>query len=532
MKRRVTLMSLIVLMLIQPIIAVGPLEPIESVSINANRAIAVNGKPFFPIMIWLQDPDNFVLARGAGINTVAGYWPGSGGTKDVVEYLERVKEAGLYSVLPFDERLKGNPSLLTYIHGDEPDLPRLVSKTEIEPAAALRINNKTPLWKVFDGVTHSWSVLDPLEGARFTLKLKQPVEVQSLAVWLTVSKGLSVAKEISFLADGREVVRMKLKNQKGQQKVALKESARFQELTCVVRAVYPGEQVWGSIGEIQGCNKNGKNVLCAPPEQVPRKSPAQVQEEYENIKTKDASRPVCMTLTGYFLPVFSKWSEQERERLYPNYVKAADIIGYDIYPIYGWNKPEWLHLVHDGTEALRTLAGDRPVYAWIETSRGGQWTGDLDRQKRVTATHIRGEVWMAICRGATAIGYFTHVWKPTYRQFGVPPENVKAMKDINDQITRLAPAILAKPAAVQASIAFENGLRGDILAKDFDGHTYVFAVNYDSRQEAGRATIKIPGLRADTEVEVVDEDRTISSATGSFTDQFGPLGVHIYRIEQ
>ena len=54
--------------------------PIDSVAINANRAFVVNGAPFFPIMIWLQDPQNFPKATEAGINTIAGYWPGSGGT--------------------------------------------------------------------------------------------------------------------------------------------------------------------------------------------------------------------------------------------------------------------------------------------------------------------------------------------------------------------------------------------------------------------------------------------------------------------
>ncbi len=80
------------------------------------------------------------------------------------------------------------------------------------PAKGLRINEKNPLWQIFDGATHSWSVLDPLQGAEFTLRLNQPVEVHSLAVWLTVSEGLAVAKDVSFLADGTEIVRKALEN--------------------------------------------------------------------------------------------------------------------------------------------------------------------------------------------------------------------------------------------------------------------------------------------------------------------------------
>jgi len=530
MTRKLVLTCLLVSFFADSAANARKIEPIETVNINRNRALEINGKPFFPIMIWLQDPENFPSARSAGINTVAGYWSGSGGTKDVVEYMERVKKAGFYGVMPFDKDLKGNTSLLAYIHGDEPDLPGLVSDIEIAPSESLKVNTKTPLWKIFDGVTHSWSVLDPLEGAQFTLKLPKPVEIHSLAIWLTVSGNLPIAKDISFLVDGKEIARATLKNQKGQQKIALKKPVTLKQLSFKVHSTHPGEQVWGSIGEIQGFDSEGNNVLLSPPRNIPRKFPPEVRKEYRSIKTADPSRPVFMTLTGHFHPFFKKWSDQQRESLYPEYIKATDVVGYDIYPIYGWNKPEWIHLVHDGTEELRRLAGERPLYAWIETSRGGQYTGDLERQKHVTPVHIRAEVWMAICRGATAIGYFTHIWKPAYKQFGVPPENVRAMKQINDQITRLAPVILSEPAEAEVSIKLNGQLSGDIMAREHEGQLYLFAVNYDSRQLGGQAQIMVKGLEPGIKIEVVDENRTIKAADGAFADEFGPLAVHIYSI--
>ena len=69
------------------------------------------------------------------------------------------------------------------------------------------------------------------------------------------------------------------------------------------------------------------------------------------------------------------------------------------------------------------------------------------------------------------------------------------------------------------------------MAKESDGCLYLFAVNYDSLQQAGRATIQVPGLKAGTTIEVVDEDRAIKSTAGAFTDEFGPLGVHIYKMK-
>ncbi len=505
--------------------------PIQSVRIEANRAFYVNDRPFFPVMAWLQDAENFPALKSCGMNTVAGYWPGSSNTRDVAEYLELVEKAGLYGAMPFDSRLRGHEALLAYIHGDEPDLPHQVSDATIVPAEQLRINRKTPLWKIVDGVTHSWSVLDPLENASLTIRLEKPVTVTSLAVWLTVSPGLAVAKEVSFEADGKLLVRATLEARKGQQKITLPEPATFSELKMTVHSIHPGEQVWGSIGEIEGFDAQGHNVLCAPPRLEPRARPDEVLEHYRRIKAADPSRPVFMTLTGYFHPHFSKWPEAERAALYSRYVRAADVVGYDIYPIYGWNKPEWIYLVHDATALLRQLAGPRPVYAWIETSRGGQWTGPLEGQHEVRPEHIRAEVWMAVCRGATAIGYFTHVWKPSYRQFGVPEENRRALREINRQITRLAPAILAQEPSNKPTIHSPDGVKLDLTARSFEGDLYLFAVNYDERLRETAARVSIAGLRAGRTIEVVDEGRTIRSAEGGFADTFGPLAVHIYRVK-
>ena len=235
-----------------------------------------------------------------------------------------------------------------------------------------------------------------------------------------------------------------------------------------------------------------------------------------------------MTLTGYFHPFFKKYDEEQRT-MYPQYVKATDIIGFDIYPIYGWNKPEWIHLVHEGTDLLVKMAAGRPVYAWIETSKGSQWTGALSGQQEVTPAHIRAEVWMAICRGATAIGYFTHVWKPTYSQFGVPAANREALARINAQVTRLAPAILGDPPDRAMSIRGENGVKLDALARRHNGDLYIFAVNYDEHFRKTRATVRLDRLAAGTTVAVVDENRVITSNEGFFVDTFEPLAVHIYR---
>jgi len=511
--------------------AVGNCAPpaIKTVEIRPGRVFCVNGKPLFPLMSWLQDAKNFPAVKACGMNTTAGYWPRSSGTKDVTEYIKLVDNAGLYGVMPFDARLKGHRALLGYIHGDEPDLPRRVSDAAITPAKGLRINRKTPLWKLLDGVTHSWSVLDPLDGASLTITLPKPVTARSLALWLTVSKGLAVAREVRFEGDGKEILRATLASKKGRQKFDLAGPATFSTLTMTVTATVPGKHVWGSMGEIEAFDAGGTNVLLSPPRNVPRTAPEETARHYKAIKAIDTSRPVFMTFTGNFHPFFKKYNQAQRA-IYPRFIRSADVVGYDIYPIYGWNKPEWIHLVHEGTRRLVDLAGDRPVYAWIETSRGGQWTGPLAGQKRVTPTHIRAEVWMAICRGATAVGYFTHVWKPAYNQFGVPAANRKALRQINDQITRLAPEILAGAPKQPVTVRASGDVKVDVMARAARGGLTVFTVNYDERLKRTEAVVNVPGLRAGTELVVVDENRTIRSHAGGFADTFAPLAVHIYRI--
>ncbi|MHC4181084.1 MAG: hypothetical protein ACYSWU_26605, partial [Planctomycetota bacterium] len=336
----------------------------------------------------------------------------------------------------------------------------------------------------------------------------------------------------SFEGDGKQILKVALKAKKGQQKLPLSQPATFKELKLTVHSTFPGQQDWGSIGEIEGFDAVGKNVLLSPPRYEPRAWPPHTLEQYRAIKAADPSRPVFMTLTGHFHPHFKKWTDRQRSSLYPEYIRATDVVGYDIYPIYGWNKPEWIHLVHEATGQLVEMAGRRPVYAWIETSRGGQWTGPLERQKEVTPAHIRAEVWMAVCRGATAIGYFTHVWKPSYKQFGVPEENRKALGEINGQITRLAPAILGKRPQRAVSVKAEGAAKIDAVAREHGGRLYVFAVNYDERLVKSKAKIAIEGLPSGAEVVVVDEARTIRSEPGSFADVFEPLAVHIYRINQ
>ena len=152
------------------------------------------------------------------------------------------------------------------------------------------------------------------------------------------------------------------------------------------------------------------------------------------------------------------------------------------------------------------------MYSWIEAqSTSSQWC----KGRGVLPDELRAEVWMTLVNGATAIGYFTHSWTPTYSQFRVAADTQAEMKRTDRQVTTLTPAILGLP--------FHVGATGvEAIGRTYHGARYVFAVNVT--QAPVSATIA-----AGTGTwNVFEEGRSVAASGGSFTDSFGPLAVHIY----
>ena len=279
-------------------------------------------------------------------------------------------------------------------------------------------------------------------------------------------------------------------------------------------------------------------------EAKPRQMPDRVQARGAEIKAANPDRLIFITLTSSFMKEQSSYNEEFRKTMYPEYVKPADVIGYDHYPIYGWGTPAHLDWVGRGVKQLVELAGPRPVYAWIESSKGSKWM-PLAKQPDVLPVHTRNEVWQSIINGATAIGYFTHAWQPDTLTFAPTPDMQKELARLNGQITRLAPAILADPAKVKIEMNMENGMNCQFKANELDGWIYIFAQNIDlgpgaekSKQydpifpRKGLATFTIEGLKAGTKIEVIDENRSLKTGKGKFTDEFGPLAEHIYKFKK
>ncbi|MCK5135442.1 MAG: hypothetical protein KAR19_06600 [Bacteroidales bacterium] len=378
----------------EPEIVQERVEPIQTVATGNNREFIINGKPFFPIMSWLQSPENYDLLRSIGMNTHAGS-----------SHPVAAKEAGCYAVMNFETGLTGNDHILAWVYDDEPDMP------------------------------------------------------------------------------------------------------------------------------------NGKGA-----DAKPRQTPEEVAEKCSTFREETPNRLLFMTLTGHFTKEQSTYPEEVRQTIYPEYVKSPDVVGFDIYPIYGSGYASHLDWVGKGVSQLCDLAGQKPVYAWIETSKGSKWM-TYELQPDVLPIHTRNEVWQAITHGATAIGYFTHAWRPEFKEFAPTKEMQTELKRLNTQISRLSPAILAAPANKNISMTLGNGLNCNFKATNYNSGLYIFALNMDLGEGAkdakqfdpiyprgGKATFNVTGLKAGTKIEVVDEQREIIAEEGKYTDDFAPLAEHIYRM--
>ncbi len=521
MKMFLTILAMIVLAWALPVATAEPLPPIKTVTIGEHREIRVNGEPFFPIMSWAQANQRYGLLRSLNFNTFTG--GGSGPAAN----LKAAQAAGGYVVTGFDAEVIGHPALLGWIHGDEPDMPADKQDVKLE-SPGMDTQNLRRLGRLFDGDTETKAALEPLEGLVVTATWPEAKTVKTFRVHQgnEDDNRLVQIRTLDLLADGRPVATATLKKRTGPQDIALAAPVTFSSLTLRVKAIYDGEGIEGYGMELAGLGANGENVLATPVRREPRTTPEALMAVYRRIREADTTRPVFVTFTSAFTKADSR--SKGFRSWYPRYMQAANVVGFDFYPIYGWNKPEWITRVADATGELVELAGERPVYAWIETHKGSRWI-TYSRQVDVEPRHTRAEVWMAIIRGATAIGYFTHAWRPEFTEFA-PTEAMRTeLERLNGQITRLAPAILAPKADAAVTMTLSGEPEGHFKATTHDGALWIFAQNLD-RREAAEATFDVEGLPAGTAIEVVDEGRTLTAADGTFTDRFDPLAEHIYRI--
>jgi hypothetical protein len=193
--------------------------------------------------------------------------------------------------------------------------------------------------------------------------------------------------------------------------------------------------------------------------------------------------------------------------MYPSLIAKADVIGFDLYPLQEWCRPNRLIDVFYAQRELVKLSGNKPTFQWIEASDFKCPGGDTE----VTPAVIRAESWMAIAGGAHGLGFWPGFWSQ---------RSANAIAGVRREIARIGPAIYMDGLA-----ASDNNEQVVISARNWVGATYVIAVNTGFTD--ADASITVPALNGRT-LTVLGESRRVDSDGDAFTDHFQPLAVHIY----
>ncbi len=258
--------------------------------------------------------------------------------------------------------------------------------------------------------------------------------------------------------------------------------------------------------------------------------PKKIIADYELLKQRDPSRPVWMNL-GQGV-AWDEWVGRgirtNKPQDYVEYVKGADIISYDIYPV-NQDRPQvknqhWM--VPYGVERLIQWTDNRkPIWNVVECT---PYSG---ADRRPSPEVVRSQVWMSIIQGSRGIVYFVHVFNPEFIEAGLlaDEEMAKAVGILNKQISDLAPVLNSPTLDRLATVRSSNDKTPiNALVKRHDGSTYVFAAAM--RDGATRGTFAIQGLVGNMQAEVLGEDRRIEVHNGRFIDEFDGYDIHLYKI--
>lgn len=195
--------------------------------------------------------------------------------------------------------------------------------------------------------------------------------------------------------------------------------------------------------------------------------------------------------------------------MYPALVGAADVVGFDLYPLQEWCRADRLPDVYLAQRELAALARGKPTFQWIEAAEWRCPGGPT----AVTADTVRAEAWLAIAGGARGLGFFPASWSPTVRE---------AIAQVSRDIASLGDALFSFRAE---AVVTSPPTPVYVSARTHLGALYVIAVN--ASRDYVDATIRSSQLDG-RRLHVLAESRTVSAEGDTFSDHFGPLAVHVY----
>jgi hypothetical protein len=244
-----------------------------------------------------------------------------------------------------------------------------------------------------------------------------------------------------------------------------------------------------------------------------------VQQLYNAQKRADPGRPAFVNFQG--------WKPNQ----YRAYIDAADIVGFDLYPIGGGSPAANIGKWAD--RARTEVAGRRPIFAIVEGYEG-EHVQSMGRQ--LTPEEVLVQGYIAICHGVHGLFYFFSA-APNYIDPSEAPGPWKGIAQMCREILSAQEGLhryLVPPSRVveypeehKLLAAGEKSIHY-ILREAADGAQALITVN-DSPGERKGVYLRYDGL-PDTEIRVLFEDRTLRSKAGKIYDDFPGYGRHVYLI--
>jgi len=270
-----------------------------------------------------------------------------------------------------------------------------------------------------------------------------------------------------------------------------------------------------------------------------------IVDDYTAMVARDPSRPVVINLgQGVANEAFTGRAIGYDQ--YPEYIRGADILSYDVYPVANlkYSEPgpdgkprtryrddggELLWYVAKGVDRLKEWGGGKPVWNVLECTAISN-----PRDRKVTPHQLRAEVWMSIVHGSRGICWFVHDFREGHKDVAAllsDPVTMQAVRENNLLITRLAPVINAPETTGLVEINSARGVPIDVMTKRYSGALYLIAVAMRNQPTGVTFTIRDSAF-ANARVEVIGEDRSLKADGGRFSDTFSGFDVRLYKISR
>jgi len=160
--------------------------------------------------------------------------------------------------------------------------------------------------------------------------------------------------------------------------------------------------------------------------------PNTLQLAYSTMKTVAPKLPVAVMFSNNYV---MSWPNGQAPAIYQHYIKAADWLGNDIYPLAGWSASSSLEIVTHVLSVMNQWS-NKPKIGCI--GLGNQFNNWAVDRRYATAAEINAQVWLAVTAGLRGIVYCNDTNNQGVSYDLVPADVINAMEQANCAVARWA----------------------------------------------------------------------------------------------